>query len=130
MESRRTNPLQLATALVFITTGTLHFVAERFFTSIVPRGLPSPRALVHISGVAELLGGIGVLIPATRRSAGRGLIALLVAVFPANVNMAVNSERFERIPVWALWARLPLQLAIIGQVWVATQRGGGRRTSA
>lgn len=105
-----------------MTTGTLHFVAEKFFTAIVPRGLPNPRLLVHISGVAEFLGGVGVLIPSTRKHAGRGLLVLLLAVFPANINMAVNAERFKQFPAWALWARLPLQFAIIAQVWLATQR--------
>lgn len=122
MATKRATPLQLATALIFLTTGTLHFVAERFFVAIVPKGLPSPRALVHISGVAEILGGVGVLIPATRKLAGRGLLALVVAVFPANINMAVNAERFKQFPAWALWARLPLQFVIAGQVWLATQR--------
>lgn len=122
MDSPRTNKLQFATGVTFMVMGTLHFVAEKFFTAIVPRGLPNPKALVHISGVAEFLGGVGVLMPSTRRAAGRGLIALVIAVFPANVNMAVNSDRFRQIPPWALWLRLPLQLVILGQIWVATQR--------
>jgi uncharacterized membrane protein len=71
--------------------------------------------------VAEIAGGIGVMIPKTRRLAGLGLIALLVAVFPANINMAVNSEKFNKFPAWALWARLPLQFAMIAGVWRATQ---------
>jgi uncharacterized membrane protein len=112
----------VATAAIFMTTGVLHFIVEKFFTAIVPEGLPNPRALVQISGVAEFLGGVGVLVPAVRRQAGFGLIALLLAVFPANVNMAVNSDRFRQFPSWALWARLPLQLVIIAQVWLATQR--------
>lgn len=119
---RRATPLQIATALTFMTTGSAHFWLEKFFTAIVPRGLPNPKALVYISGVAEFLGGVGVLIPSVRKHAGRGLIALLVAVFPANINMAVNPERFKQFPAWALWARLPLQFAIIAQVWAATQR--------
>lgn len=119
--SRRPTALQFATAATFLTTGTLHFVAERFFTAIVPKGLPNPRLLVHVSGVAEFAGGVGVLIPATRKLAGRGLLLLLVAVFPANINMAVNAERFKQFPAWALWARLPLQLAIMAQVWLATR---------
>ena len=114
-------PFQAVTGATFVTTGVLHFVIEKFFTAIVPKGLPNPKALVYISGVAEFLGGVGLLIPRTRKLAGQGLIALLVAVFPANVNMAVNSERFKQIPPWALWARLPLQIAIIAQVWKATQ---------
>ena len=70
----------------------------------------------------EFLGGLGVLIPSVRKYAGHGLLALVVAVFPANINMAVNPKRFKQFPEWALWARLPLQFAIIAQVWAATQR--------
>lgn len=122
MSEKRITPLQVATAATFMTTGTLHFVLEKFFTAIVPKGLPNPKLLVYASGVAEFLGGVGVLVPRTRKLAGQGLIALLIAVFPANVNMAVNPERFKQFPAWALWARLPLQFAIIAQVWAATQR--------
>lgn len=122
MDAKRITPLQAVTAVTFMTTGTLHFVAERFFTAIVPKGLPSPKALVYVSGVAEFAGGVGLLLPKTRAIAGKGLIALLLAVFPANVNMAVNSERFKQFPAWALWARLPLQALIIVQVWLASQR--------
>ncbi len=120
---KRITPLQLATAATFLTTGSLHFVQEKFFTAIVPKSLPNPKALVYISGVAEIAGGIGVLIPSTRRLAGKGLLALLLAVFPANINMALNPERFKMFPAWALWARLPLQFLIMLQVWAATLRG-------
>lgn len=119
MIDKKPNILQLATAATFLTTGTLHFVAEKFFTAIVPKSLPNPKLLVYVSGVFEILGGIGVLFSRTRRPAGWGLIALLLAVFPANVNMALNPERFKQFPAWALWARLPLQFAIIAQVWKA-----------
>jgi uncharacterized membrane protein len=122
MKAKRVTPLQVATAITFMFTGQAHFTMEKFFTAIVPKSLPNPRALVYVSGVAEFLGGVGVLIPRTRNLAGKGLIALLIAVFPANINMAVNSERFKQFPAWALWARLPLQFAIIAQVWAATQR--------
>ena len=123
MPSKRITPLQLATAATFLTTGSLHFIQEKFFTAIVPKSLPNPKALVYVSGVAEIAGGIGVLIPRTRRLAGKGLLALLLAVFPANINMALNPERFKMFPAWALWARLPLQFLIMLQVWAATLRG-------
>jgi uncharacterized membrane protein len=119
--ARTLTPLQIATGGMFIFTGIMHFVIEKFFTSIVPKSLPNPKAIVYVSGVAEIAGGVGVLIPQTRRLAGKGLIALLLAVFPANINMAINSERFSRFPAWGLWARLPLQFAAIAQVWKATQ---------
>jgi uncharacterized membrane protein len=129
MSSKRTKLFQVATFATFTTTGTLHFTAEKFFTAIVPKGLPNPKLLVHISGVAELLGAFGVLIPGTRKWAGRGLIALLLAVFPANINMALNPERFKQFPAWALWARLPLQFAIIAMVWAASQVSGDKSAS-
>lgn len=123
MNEKKITPLQIATAITFMTTGSLHFIAEKFFVAIVPKSLPNPKALVYISGVAEFAGGVGVLIPKTRKLSGKGLILLLLAVFPANVSMALNPQRFKQFPAWGLWARLPLQFAIIGQVWAATQRG-------
>ena len=109
----------LLLAALFVTAGTLHFVTPRFFDQIVPPGLPlSPRAATLISGAAEALGGLGLLHPRTRPAARWGLIALLVAVFPANVYMAQHPERFG-LPAWALWARLPLQPLLIWLVWRA-----------
>lgn len=108
-------------AVVFVGAGVLHFVRPGPFVRIVPPWLPAAGALVFWSGVFEVLGGLGVLVPGLRAWAGWGLIALLVAVFPANVHMALHPELFPRIPVWALWARLPLQLALIGWVWWATR---------
>lgn len=122
MAKDRTSAARIGTAAIFATTGILHFTHEKFFTAIVPKSLPNPRALVQISGVAELAGGIGVLIPSTRALAGKGLIALLIAVFPANINMALNPDRFKQFPAWALWARLPLQFAAIALVWRGSQR--------
>jgi uncharacterized membrane protein len=111
-------------AAVFIGAGTLHFVQPRMFARIVPPFLPWPMALVYVSGAAEILGGFGVLIPALRPWAGLGLIMLLVAVFPANVYMAVAPERagFGIAPVW-LWLRLPLQVLLLAWVWWATRPG-------
>lgn len=122
MPKDRTRAARIATAAIFTTTGILHFTHEKFFTAIVPKSLPNAKELVLISGVAELAGAAGVLIPSTRRLAGKGLIALLIAVFPANINMALNPDRFKQFPAWALWARLPLQFAAIALVWRGTQR--------
>ena len=88
----------------------------------MPRYLPAHRELVYASGVAELAGGAGVLHPRTRRRAGWWLIATLLAIFPANVEMAVNADRFTRFPEPLLWARLPLQGALIAWVWRTTAR--------
>ena len=88
-----------------------------------PPWLPAPLLLVYVSGVCEVLGGLGALLPQTRSLAGWGLVALLIAVFPANVHMAVESERWvaEGTPLWALYARLPLQLVLIAWAWWATR---------
>jgi uncharacterized membrane protein len=101
----------------FLATGALHFLRPRVYEAIVPRYLPAHRALVYASGVAEIAGGAGVLHPRTARPAGWWLVATLLAIFPANVEMAVHAERFRRIPEPLLWARLPLQGAIIAWVW-------------
>lgn len=119
---RRLRRSRRGVAGLFMTAGALHFVIEKQYTRIVPAFLPNPKLLVRISGVAEFLGGLGVLVPRTRRFSGLGLIALLVAVFPANVNMALNPERWRKVPRWALIARLPLQLVAIRWVNDATKR--------
>ena len=104
-------------AAAFVGAGVLHFVRPRMFEAIVPRWLPAPRALVLLSGAAEIAGGVGLLVPGLRVAAAWGLAALLVAVFPANVEMARHAERFASVaPRWALWARLPLQAVLIA--WV------------
>ena len=82
----------------------------------MPPQLPQPLLLVYLSGVFELLGGLGLLPARTRRLAGWGLLALLVAVFPANVYMALIHEQLH-IPAWVAWGRLPLQLPLMWWVW-------------
>lgn len=107
----------------FILAGVNHFVMPRPYESIVPGPLRDhAKRIVQISGVAEVAGGVGVLLPATRRLSGLGLIALLAAVFPANVQMALAPERFPKIPRWALYARLPLQPLMMVWAWRATRR--------
>jgi uncharacterized membrane protein len=106
----------------FLAAGLLHFLRPKPYVAIVPDALPRKRELVYVSGVAELAGGAGVLPERTRRVAGWWLIATLAAVFPANVNMAVNADRYRGIPRWALWVRLPLQGMLIAWVWRAAVR--------
>ncbi len=107
----------------FIGAGVNHFVMPRPYEQIVPRGLQrEAKRLVLISGVAEVAGGLGVLLPWTRRLSGLGLIALLAAVFPANVEMARAPERFRRIPRWVLYARLPVQPLLMLWVYQASRR--------
>jgi uncharacterized membrane protein len=110
-------------ASVFIGAGINHFVMPRAYERIVPPRLRGhSRRVVQISGVAEIAGGVGVLVPATRRVSGLALIALLAAVFPANVYMARAAEEFRRIPRWALYGRLPLQPLMMLWAWRATRR--------
>ena len=110
-----------ALAVFFIGAGVDHFVIPDTYKRIVPPGLGDPAMLVRVSGVAEIAGGVGVLVPRTRRLAGFGLIALLAAVFPANVYMARNPAKFKKIPAWALYARLPLQPLMMWWAWRATK---------
>ena len=106
-------------ATFFVAAGANHFRAPEFYAVMMPAWLPHPAALVVISGVAEILGGVGALVPLLRRAAGWGLIALLVAVFPANLHMALQhlSPPGLTVPNWVLWVRLPFQAVLIGWVW-------------
>jgi uncharacterized membrane protein len=111
-----------ALALFFIASGSNHFVMPGAYRQIVPPRLQGEAKLVvELSGVAEIAGGIAVLVPRTRRPAGVYLIAVLAAVFPANLYMARTPERFRRIPRWALYARLPLQPLMMWWAWRATR---------
>ena len=98
----------------FVFAGIMHFVIPRTYEAIVPPQLPSRRAIVYASGVAEIVGGAGTMHPRTRRLASLWSVATLLAVFPANVNMALNADRF-RVPGGraALWLRLPVQAVFI-----------------
>lgn len=110
-------------ANMFIGAGANHFVMPRAYEQIVPPRLGGhAKRIVQVSGVAEIAGGVGVLLPSTRRLSGLGLIALLVAVFPSNIYMAREPERFPAIPRWALYARLGLQPLMMRWVWRATRR--------
>jgi uncharacterized membrane protein len=116
----RSNALQKAVGAAFVGTGTLHFTHTRAYEAIMPPYVPRHRESVLVSGAAELAGGLGVLVPATRPLARWWLLALLVAVFPANVHMALNPRRYRKIPPPLLWARLPLQAVFAWLVWRAT----------
>ena len=112
----------------FVVAGVGHFVAPKFYLAIMPPVLPWPLALICISGGAEILGGLGVLLPATRRLAGWGLILLLFAVFPANIYAALHG--MGAIPSWILWARLPFQLVFIAWVYWSCLSSAPARTAA
>jgi uncharacterized membrane protein len=116
-----------ALAAFFTFAGAMHFLRPRFYEAIVPPALQAQkREIVAISGVAEIAGATMVLHPATRRPGRWWLLALLLAVFPANVHMAVHPDQvrgldLRKLPRWSLWARLPLQPLAMLWVWRATR---------
>jgi uncharacterized membrane protein len=116
----------LLLALFFVAAGITHFTRTDDYLAIVPRWLPAPLAVVYASGACEILGGLGVLPPATRSLAGWGLVALLLAVYPANVQMALDAERWaaQGIAPSLLYGRLPLQFVLIAWAWWATRPAG------
>jgi uncharacterized membrane protein len=117
-------------AIFFVVAGTFHFLKPDLYVQIMPPYLPAPGLLVAVCGVAEIAGGIGLLIRPLRRAAGWGLVALLIAVFPANIYMAQHPGQFHFAP-WILWARLPLQAVFIAWVWwVGIQRSYRERINS
>lgn len=128
-------------ALIFIVAGTMHFLIPALYLEIMPpyldpgfdlgfdlashhRTVSIPLLLVWISGAAEIAGGLGLLIPRTQNAAAWGLVALLIAVFPANIYMAQAHLPFPGIAgqAWFQWARLPLQGVLIWWIWPHTRR--------
>jgi len=108
-------------AVFFMAAGINHFVNSDIYVAIMPTYLPAHLELVYLSGFFEILGGMGVVLSPTRQWAGYGLIVFLIAVFPANLNMAMNPDKFVDIAsAWALYARLPLQLLLIWWTFWAT----------
>jgi uncharacterized membrane protein len=106
---------------IFALAGLLHFIKPEMYIGIMPDYIPFHKAMVYISGVAELLGGIGIMIPAFRTFATWGLILLLIAVFPANMDMAWKGYKNHGFTVytWILLGRLPLQFLLIYWVYWA-----------
>jgi uncharacterized membrane protein len=115
-------------ALFYVLAGVMHFVAPPFYLQMMPPWLPAHSLLVQISGVAEIVGGLGLLVPATRVAAAWGIIALLIAVFPANLHIATHGILLQGLPAWmppptttANWVRLPLQGLLIAWAWRYTR---------
>jgi uncharacterized membrane protein len=104
-------------ALFFVLAGLNHFLNPVPYLGMMPAYLPWHGGLIIVSGLAEIAGGLAILIPKMRRLAGWSLIVLLVAVFPANVHVALHGWEGVQIPQWALWARLPLQGLLIAWVY-------------
>jgi len=117
-------------AAAFVFAGVMHFAITRQYVRIMPPWIPLHREMVLLSGLCEIAGGVGLLIPRTRRAAGIGLVLLLAAVFPANVQMLLNARAAHAMATAQalLWARLPLQVALIA--WVVHAAGLRRRGAA
>lgn len=115
----RNQAARTAMALFFIAAGTLHFVVPAYYRAIVPSYLPAAATLVAVSGVAEIAGGVGLLVPRLRQAAGAGLIVLLIVLLPANVAM-LQLHRSSGGLLWQellLWLRLPFQGILAWWVW-------------
>ena len=108
----------------FMLAGAMHFVTPKVYRRIVPPYLPAPTTMVYASGVAEIAGGAGLMLPRHRRWAGWWLIATLAAIFPANVHMALHADEFPQVPGGraGLWARLPFQGVFVAWVLAAMRR--------
>ena len=121
---RLKRPLLFVMGPAYVVAGVMHFVVPAAYVQVMPPVLPAPLALVYLSGVAEVALGVGVLYPRTRRYAAWGLVALLVAVFPANVYMATSGVAVQGTPFGTLdpsaaerWGRLPLQAVLVAWAW-------------
>ncbi|HEX6039453.1 DoxX family protein [Longimicrobium sp.] len=114
---------RIVLAALFAFAGTMHFIIPDQYVRIMPPWLPLHRELVYLSGLCEIAGGLGLLVPRTRRAAGIGLILLLIAVWPANLQMLLNA-RASGASTWAqtaLLLRLPLQLLLMLWAWRASR---------
>ena len=112
-----------ALAVMFTFTGISHFTKlKEDMLRMMPASVPNPRLMVHITGVLELLGALGILLPQTRMPAGICLILFLLAVFPANVKAAREKILLKGRPATPLWLRLPMQILFIGLIWWAALR--------
>lgn len=124
MEPKSKVVVRYILAAFMVLVGVGHFLNPTPFVAIVPSFLPEPLLLVYLSGVAEVAGGVGVLIPKTRRLAGLGLIALFIAVYPANIYHAVMNVQLDPAhpaPAWVPWVRLPFQALFIWIAWWTTK---------
>lgn len=113
--------LQWLFALLFVLAGLNHFRNPDFYVTIMPPYLPRHRDLVYLSGVAEIVLGVLLVIPRTTVLAAWGLIALLIAVFPANVHMALRAEEYPRFAPALIYARLPLQALLLAWAYWYTR---------
>ncbi|WP_435117722.1 DoxX family protein [Halolamina sp. C58] len=120
--------LRTVMGLFYVVAGVSHFLAPRAFERVVPPQFPRPGALVSLSGVAEIVLGTGVLFERTRRPSAWGIVALLIAVFPANVYTVTDDvapelvpDQFDDAARLAAWLRLPMQAVLVGWAWLYTR---------
>jgi uncharacterized membrane protein len=114
---------RVALAILFVIAGVMHFIIPQPYLRIMPPWLPAPSTLINMSGAAEILGGFGLLLPATRRLAAWGLVALLIAVLPANIYTATAHLPLPGLAGkgWLQGARIPLQAPLIYWAWLYTR---------
>ena len=113
----------VAQSLLYLVAGINHFRSSGTYVAIMPPHYSHPLGWVQFTGVAEIIGGIGLLIPQTRRAAAWGIVAMLVGYFDVHIYMLQHAaDRFANIPVWLLYVRLPLQLVLMYWAWVYTRR--------
>lgn len=117
--SRKQTVARWVLAGFFVVAGVNHFLAPEIYLGMMPAWLPGKQAANIVSGAAEIAGGVGLLVPKLRRAAAWGLIALLVLIFPANVQVALQGSMpgLEGAPSWLLWLRLPFQAVFVAWVW-------------
>lgn len=112
-------------AAIMTQGGIMHFIATPFYERIMPPGIPAPREMVYVSGVIEAALGLALLPRRTRRWAAWGVVATLIAIFPANIYGATSAgtdhPAMPGVPVWAAWLRLPLQLPLIAAAYWLTR---------
>jgi uncharacterized membrane protein len=122
----RKDKARLALAVGFLFAGALHFITPERYLKMIPPFLPWPQALNYLAGFFEILGAVGLLMPRFQRAAAYGLVALLLAVFPANIFVAVNNLQVEGLPgaAWYYWVRLPFQFVFIAwALWCTKPEG-------
>lgn len=120
-ESRAKKIALILLAIFFVGAGSNHFLNSDFYVQIMPPYLPAHLELVYLSGVFEVAGGVAVLFSSLRSLAGWGLVLLLLAVYPANIHMALHPELFPSIAPIVLYIRLPLQFVLIAWAYWATR---------
>jgi uncharacterized membrane protein len=114
-------------AIFYVLAGIAHFRNPQFYLALMPPDVPWQTGLINLTGIAEILGGIGLLVPngfvfaRTRDAAAWGIVALLVCIYPVHINMCLHPDRYPQVPLWGLWLRLLLQLPLIAWAWSYTR---------